>query len=181
MKTQELPIINIKSFPQLLPSPLILSTLLLPLTTDSPPTTPQRPIIFYLAHLNTQKEQNMQNEPNFSKSQMFTTIVKKRNYSEKCTMDTWSKQTQTKPILPAYGKLARRSLGEGGKNLLYQFYDLLEFGVVGGFERFTQYPFKTADISVFSVPSSLALRRTGLQPRWSDELFGHLQFGLPVF
>jgi hypothetical protein len=29
------------------------------------------------------------------------------NYNEKLTMDTWSKRTQTKPILPAFaGKIA---------------------------------------------------------------------------
>jgi hypothetical protein len=29
------------------------------------------------------------------------------NYSEKCKLDTWSKRTQTKPILPAMaGKIA---------------------------------------------------------------------------
>ncbi len=50
----------------------------------------------------------MQNEPNFSKSQMFINAVKGMNYSEKCKLDTWSKRTQTKPILPATmaGKIA---------------------------------------------------------------------------
>jgi hypothetical protein len=43
----------------------------------------------------------MQNEPNFSKSQMFITPIATRNYSKKMKLDTWSKQTQTKPILPA--------------------------------------------------------------------------------
>jgi hypothetical protein len=41
----------------------------------------------------------MQNEPNFQKSQMFITIVSTMNYSEKSKLDTWSKRTQTKPIL----------------------------------------------------------------------------------
>jgi len=41
----------------------------------------------------------MQNKPNFSKSQVFITVVLTRNYNEKSTMDTWSKQTQTNPIL----------------------------------------------------------------------------------
>src|SRR4030043_385816 len=42
----------------------------------------------------------MQNEPNFQKSQMFITLMKTRNYSEKMKLDTWSKRTQTNPILP---------------------------------------------------------------------------------
>ncbi len=53
----------------------------------------------------------MQNEPNFSKSQMFITIAITTNYSEKCKLDTWSKRTQTKPILSAAGgKLAGEEL-----------------------------------------------------------------------
>jgi len=60
----------------------------------------------------------MQNEPNFSKSQMFITVVSTTNYNEKPAMDTWLKRTQTKPILPAMaGKIAlpvRHSLGDGG-------------------------------------------------------------------
>jgi hypothetical protein len=54
----------------------------------------------------------MQNEPNFSKSQMFITLTVIMNCNEKCKLDTWSKRTQsnpiygepvepTKPILPA--------------------------------------------------------------------------------
>jgi len=41
----------------------------------------------------------MRNEPNFSKSQMVATLLKTTNYNEKLTMDTWSKRTQTNPIL----------------------------------------------------------------------------------
>jgi hypothetical protein len=41
----------------------------------------------------------MQNKANFQKSQMFITIVSITNYNEKWTMDTWSKRTQTNPIL----------------------------------------------------------------------------------
>jgi hypothetical protein len=49
----------------------------------------------------------MRNEPNFSKSQMFITAISTRIYNEKFKMDTWSKRTQTKPILPAVaGKIA---------------------------------------------------------------------------
>ena len=50
----------------------------------------------------------MRNEPNFQKSQMVVTLVKTMSYNEKCKMDTWSKRTQTNPILPAYvaGKIA---------------------------------------------------------------------------
>jgi hypothetical protein len=50
----------------------------------------------------------MQNKPNFSKSQMFIIAIKTTNYSEKMKVDTWSKQTQSNPIL------SRRNLGEGG-------------------------------------------------------------------
>jgi hypothetical protein len=45
-----------------------------------------------------QKELIMQNEPNFSKSQIFITLIITTNYNKKWTLDTWSKQTQTKPI-----------------------------------------------------------------------------------
>jgi hypothetical protein len=48
----------------------------------------------------------MRNKPNFQKSQMFITVVSTRNYNEKLMMDTWSKQTQTKPI--SKGILAMR-------------------------------------------------------------------------
>jgi hypothetical protein len=49
----------------------------------------------------------MQNKANFQKSQMFITTIITTNYNEKWTMDTWSKQTQSKPILPAMaGKIA---------------------------------------------------------------------------
>jgi hypothetical protein len=42
--------------------------------------------------------QFMQNKPNFRKSQMVVTLVVTTNCSEKWSMDTWSKQTQSKPI-----------------------------------------------------------------------------------
>jgi hypothetical protein len=45
-----------------------------------------------------QKELIMRNEPNFQKSQMFITTIKTMDYSEKCNLDTWSKQTQSNPI-----------------------------------------------------------------------------------
>jgi hypothetical protein len=49
----------------------------------------------------------MRNEPNFRKSQIFITAVTTMDYNEKSTMDTWSNQTQTKPIFPAFaGKIA---------------------------------------------------------------------------
>jgi hypothetical protein len=41
----------------------------------------------------------MQNKANFGKSQMFITLIPATGYSEKHKLDTWSKQTQTKPIL----------------------------------------------------------------------------------
>jgi hypothetical protein len=50
----------------------------------------------------------MRNEPNFSKSQMVVMLVLTTNYNEKPALDTWSKQTQTNPIL------VRRSFSEGG-------------------------------------------------------------------
>jgi hypothetical protein len=43
----------------------------------------------------------MQNKANFKKSQMFVTQELTSNCGEKVKMDIWSKQTQTKPILPA--------------------------------------------------------------------------------
>jgi hypothetical protein len=41
----------------------------------------------------------MRNKPNFQKSQIFITAISTMDYSEKMKLDTWSKQTQTKPIL----------------------------------------------------------------------------------
>jgi hypothetical protein len=41
----------------------------------------------------------MRNEPNLGQSQIFVTVVLTMNYNEKSKLDTWSKQTQTKPIL----------------------------------------------------------------------------------
>ena len=41
----------------------------------------------------------MPNEPNFRKSQIFITVISTRSYNEKMKLDTWSKRTQTKPIL----------------------------------------------------------------------------------
>jgi hypothetical protein len=38
------------------------------------------------------------NKANFQKSQMFITLVSTGSYNEKTKLDTWSKQTQTKPI-----------------------------------------------------------------------------------
>jgi len=56
----------------------------------------------------------MRNEPNFSKSQMFITLIKTTNYNKKWTLDTWSKRTQTNPtcgeqaqrVEPFYSELA---------------------------------------------------------------------------
>jgi hypothetical protein len=49
----------------------------------------------------------MQNEPNLKQSQIFITSIKTMSYNEKSKLDTWSKRTQTKPILPAIaGKIA---------------------------------------------------------------------------
>jgi hypothetical protein len=44
----------------------------------------------------------MQNEPNFSKSQMLITLAATKNCNEKVELDTWSKRTQTKPIKPNF-------------------------------------------------------------------------------
>jgi hypothetical protein len=62
---------------------------------------------------------NMPNKAIFQKSQMFITAITTRNYNEKREMNTWSKQTQSKPILPARVacKIAlpvRHSLSDGG-------------------------------------------------------------------
>jgi hypothetical protein len=55
----------------------------------------------------------MRNEPNFQKSQMLVTAISTMNYSEKMKLDTWSKRTQTKPILPAIaGKIALSAVEE---------------------------------------------------------------------
>jgi hypothetical protein len=43
----------------------------------------------------------MRNKPNFQKSQIFITLISTTNYNEKFNLDTWSKRTQTKPILSA--------------------------------------------------------------------------------
>ena len=49
----------------------------------------------------------MRNEPNFQKSQMIVTLAITIDYNEKSELDTWSKRTQTNPILPASaGKIA---------------------------------------------------------------------------
>jgi hypothetical protein len=48
----------------------------------------------------------MRNKANFQKSQMFITASVTMNYSEKYKLDTWSKQTQSNPILSASGGLS---------------------------------------------------------------------------
>ena len=63
-----------------------------------------------------QKYQIMRNEPNFSKSQMFITLIKTTNYNKNWTMDTWSKRTQTKPI---QSQILRHAFGEIGRLYLY--------------------------------------------------------------
>jgi hypothetical protein len=40
---------------------------------------------------------------------MFITVISTTNYNEKCKLDTWSKQTQTKPI--SKGKLTIKENG----------------------------------------------------------------------
>jgi hypothetical protein len=64
----------------------------------------------------------MQNKANFPKSQIFITAMLTKNYNRKCKLDTWSKRTQSKPILPARvaGKIAlpvRRSFSEDGSEV----------------------------------------------------------------
>ena len=63
----------------------------------------------------------MPNKANFRKSQMLITATVTMNCSEKPTLDTWSKQTQSKPILPAMaGKIAlpaRHSFSDGGSEV----------------------------------------------------------------
>jgi hypothetical protein len=50
---------------------------------------------------------------------MFITVISTMNYNEKWTMDTWSKQTQTKPILSRAQSrdliLLRTTLPQGGQ------------------------------------------------------------------
>jgi hypothetical protein len=48
----------------------------------------------------------MRNKANFQKSQIFITVISTTNYNEKLKMDTWSKQTQTNPILSDSGGLS---------------------------------------------------------------------------
>ena len=60
-----------------------------------------------IEEISIKKELIMRNKANFRKSQMFITIILTMSYSEKMKLDTWSKQTQSKPILPAIaGKIA---------------------------------------------------------------------------
>jgi hypothetical protein len=51
---------------------------------------------------------NMPNKANLGQSQIFITATSTINYNEKSKLDTWSKQTQTKPILLSLtaGKIA---------------------------------------------------------------------------
>jgi radical SAM protein with 4Fe4S-binding SPASM domain len=52
----------------------------------------------------------MQNKANLRQSQIFITSVNIMDYSEKTKLDTWSKRTQTNPILPAVA-LAKAGYG----------------------------------------------------------------------
>jgi hypothetical protein len=58
----------------------------------------------------------MRNKANFRKSQMFITAIPTMIYSEKMKLDTWSKQTQTKPNLPAIA-LAKAGLLASGRQI----------------------------------------------------------------
>jgi hypothetical protein len=51
---------------------------------------------------------NMPNEPNLRQSQIFITAMNTTSYNEKSKLDTWSKQTQTKPISNRTGDAGRR-------------------------------------------------------------------------
>jgi hypothetical protein len=42
---------------------------------------------------------NMSNKANLGQSQIFITSMKAKSYNEKMKLDTWSKQTQSNPIL----------------------------------------------------------------------------------
>jgi hypothetical protein len=55
----------------------------------------------------------MQNEPNLGQSQIFITSIKTTSYNKKTKLDTWSKRTQTKPILSAVAPVLR-SFSEKG-------------------------------------------------------------------
>ena len=86
----------------------------------------------------------MRNEPNFQKSQMFITSIKTTNYNEKQTMDSWSKQTQTKP-----NTLVRHSLGDGGSDerLTSQRYRHLLSSQVLDPELTWRHPYKSLECS----------------------------------
>jgi hypothetical protein len=57
------------------------------------------PFYFLLAKLTSQFEPIMSNEPNFSAPAGFASPIMTRTYNEKMPMDTWSKRTQSKPLL----------------------------------------------------------------------------------
>ncbi len=62
----------------------------------------------------------MRNEPNLRQSQIFTTIVSTISYNEKLKLDTWSKRTQTKPIL-----VAAKPFGEDGFYFLLSTFSIM--------------------------------------------------------
>ena len=59
----------------------------------------------------------MRNEPNFQKAKKVVRQVLTTNYNEKWTLDTWSKRTQTKPILSRAQSrdLSKQLFASGGK------------------------------------------------------------------
>ena len=59
----------------------------------------------------------MRNEPNFQKSQMFTTLMKAKDYNKKMKMDTWLKRTQTNPISNSYAILCNQNKAKTNPNL----------------------------------------------------------------
>jgi len=62
----------------------------------------------------------MRNKANFRKSQMFITVVPTMNYNEKLAMDTWSKQSQTKPTCPERGRrVYSESAGAGEAGTIF--------------------------------------------------------------
>jgi hypothetical protein len=78
-------------------------------------------------------KKNMSNKANFQKSQMFITLMKTMNYNEKMKLNTWSKRTQSKPIL------------EGRRDLIYYQYAKViarrAFGAADGKEADTNLGF----------------------------------------
>ncbi len=83
----------------------------------------------------------MPNEPNLGQSQIFIIPLYITSYSEKCKLDTWSKRTQTKPILPAIAGKFALSEAEGPVVMrndfrIFRAQTILIYGKIGNFVTF---------------------------------------------